>query len=281
MTADRWFLYDELLATVPEEALVSGYVAGRHWVMVESSLGGVGLAQHFPRPDGTDPDHQVLGRPLKEVAGLLKSWDYNLASLGMAALNAASNTMMLIPQSPLQTAAEKNPGDAFEYFLPKVAGKKVGVIGHFPHLEELAGHCRLSIFERQPQPGDLPDPAAEYLLPDQDLVYVTGTTFINKTITRLLELTGRTLGPPSSLFPEDRLQTNRASAEQGPIRGAEVCIVGPSTPMIPLLFKHGLHSLSGMVVTDFPELARAITEDCCDEIFDRGGVKVNMINESA
>lgn len=252
MTADRWFLYDELLATVPEEALVSGYVAGRHWVMVESSLGGVGLAQHFPRPDGTDPDHQVLGRPLKEVAGLLKSWDYNLASLGMAALNAASNTMMLIPQSPLQTAAEKNPGDAFEYFLPKVAGKKVGVIGHFPHLEELAGHCRLSIFERQPQPGDLPDPAAEYLLPDQDLVYVTGTTFINKTITRLLELA----------------------------KGAEVCIVGPSTPMIPGLFRHGIHSLSGLVVTDYLELARAITEDCCDEIFDRGGVKINLINES-
>lgn len=253
-SGNRWFLYDKLLATVPAEATVTNYVAGRHWLMVESSLGGVGLAQHFPRADGSKPGHQVLGRGLKEVAEGLKSWDYNLASLGMAALNAASNTMMLIPDSPLQTAAAKTPGDAFEFFLPRIAGRKVAVIGHFPHLEDiLAPHCRLSIFERQPQPGDLPDPAAEYLLPEMELVYITGTTFINKTITRLLELAAR----------------------------AEVCIVGPSTPMMPLLFKYGLHSLSGLVVTDFTELARAITEDCCDEIFDRGGIKVNMVNESA
>lgn len=73
-----------------------------------------------------------------------------------------------------------------------------------------------------------------------------------KTITRLLKLTRR----------------------------AEVRIVGPSTTMVPLSFKYGIHSLSGLVVTDYPELARAITEDCCEEIFDLGGVKVNLINES-
>lgn len=56
--------------------------------------------------------------------------------------------------------------------------------------------------------------------------------------------------------------------------------MGPSTTMVPLSFKYGIHSLSGLVVTDYPELARAITEDCCEEIFDLGGVKVNLINES-
>ena len=125
----------------------------------------------------------------------------------------------------------------------------MAVIGHFPGLETLADQCQLSILERQPRPGDLPDPAAEYILPEQEVVYMTGTTFINKTITRLLELT----------------------------RQAEVCVVGPSTPMIPLLFKYGIHSLSGVVVTDVQELAKALIENCNEEIFERGAVKVNLM----
>ncbi len=248
----RWSFYDELIDTVPEAARIRNFVLGRHWVMIESDLGGVGLAQHFLRGEGAAPTPEMVGRPLKEVAAWLKSWDFHLASLGMAALNAASNTLMLVPDSPLSSAAAKARGCAFEFFQSKIEGRKVAVIGHFPHLEtKLAGHCQLSIFERRPLPGDLPDPAAEYLLPEQDVVYMTGTTFINKTITRLLELA----------------------------QNAEVCVVGPSTPMIPLLFKYGIHSLSGLVVTDYPDLARAITEDLCDEIFERGGVKVNLIRD--
>jgi len=247
--AGKWAFYDELIDSVPAEAVVRNLVIGRHWIMIESDQGGLGLAQHFPKAaDSRTPD--VAGQSLKETARLLKSWDFHEASIGLAALNAANNTMMLVPRSSLRQASEQTRGCAFDYFRRQIAGKKVTVIGHFPHLEKLARHCALTILERRPLSGDLPDPAAEYILPEQDMVYMTGTTFINKTVTRLLELA----------------------------REAEICVVGPSTPMTPSLFKYGINSLSGLVVTDYPEIARAIKEDCCEEIFSRGGVKVNLIN---
>ena len=126
------------------------------------------------------------------------------------------------------------------------------VIGHFPGLGRLRQHCELSILERQPQPGDLPDTAAEYILPQQDLVFITGTTFINKTITRLLELSAK----------------------------AKVYMVGPSTPMNPLLFSHGVRSLSGLVVVDAEKMGAALKNDNCEAIFGNGGQKVNMVAES-
>ena len=141
------------------------------------------------------------------------------------------------------------PGDAFKFFLAEATGKKVAVIGHFPGLRMLRQHCDMCILERNPQPGDLPDAAAEYVLPEQDIVFVTGTTFINKTITRLLELTQK----------------------------AKVFMVGPSTPMHPLLFRHGFASLSGLVVENAAGMARALKDNNCEAIFASGGLKVNLL----
>jgi uncharacterized protein (DUF4213/DUF364 family) len=253
--ANRWYIYDELLESVPETALVRSFVSGRHWLMVESDGGGVGLAQRLPLElvpsGGPTPGFDPVGRPLKLVAERLKAWDFYQASAGLAALNAANNTLALIEGSPLRLAVDENRGDAFDFFLSEISGKKVAVIGHFPKLSKLRDKCELSILERQPQPGDLPDQAAEYILPEQDFVYITGTAFINKTITRLLELSQR----------------------------ATVCLVGPSTPMNPLLFKHGLASLSGLVVTDRQKAAEALTGDRCADLFSRGGLKVNLVAE--
>ncbi len=165
----------------------------------------------------------------------------------------SDRSMLLIPQSPLHDAADKAKGCAFDFFLSRLKDKKVTVVGHFPHPEKLCTHCKLSILERNPRPGDLTDTAAEYILPEQDVVFITGTPFINKTITRLLELT----------------------------RGAVICMVGPSTPMNPLLFEHGITSLSGLVVTDRAGVAEAIQIGCCEDIFSSGGIKVNLVREGA
>ena len=228
---------------------------GARWLMLESDSGGIGIAQRFPSESGVFDEFEeklrLKGRSLREVASLMKSWNLQEAAVGMTALNAACNTMTLVPQSPLREAVDKAKGCAFDMFLPRIKGKKVTVVGHFPHLDRLSAHCTLSILERRPRSGDLPDMAAEYILPEQDAVFITGTTFTNKTITRLLELT----------------------------KGADVYMVGPSTPMNPLLFKHGVTSLSGLVVSDRAGVAEAIRTDCCEDIFRRGGVKVNMMRE--
>ena len=54
-------------------------------------------------------------------------------------------------------------------------------------IEELiAPLCRLSILERDPVLGDYPDSACEYILPEQDYVFITGMTLVNKTLPHLL-----------------------------------------------------------------------------------------------
>ena len=250
---NRWLLYDELIDSVPSTERVKSFVYGDHWLMVESDAGGVGMAQHFPTmPGAQDPSlspYEIVGQPLRMVAERLKSWDFNQASIGLAALNAANNTLALGPESPIQPGVNRLPGNAFDFFRAEATGKKVAVIGHFPGLRMLRQHCDMCILERNPQPGDLPDAAAEYILPEQDIVFVTGTTFINKTITRLLELT----------------------------RKAKVFMVGPSTPMHPLLFRHGFASLSGLVVENAAGVARALKDNNCEAIFASGGLKVNLL----
>ncbi len=254
--SNRWFLYDALLDSVPDTALVKSFTCGKHWLMVETDSGGIGMAQYFPPAPGASDSaqscHDMVGQPLRRMAEKIKSWDFNAASIGLAALNAANNTLALVEPSLLRTALDNRHGDAFDFFLSEAKGKKVTVVGHFPGLGRLRQHCELSILERQPQPGDLPDTAAEYILPQQDLVFITGTTFINKTITRLLELSAN----------------------------AKVYMVGPSTPMNPLLFSHGVRSLSGLVVVDAEKMGAALKNDNCEAIFGNGGQKVNMVAES-
>lgn len=250
---NRWHLYDELIESVPPDQRVKSFEYGDHWLMVESDAGGVGMAQHFPPTLGAAASplspYEIIGSPLRSVAERIKSWNFNVASIGLAALNAANNTLALSPQNSIQHGVTCLPGNAFDFFLAEATGKKVAVIGHFPGLRILREHCDMCILERNPQPGDLPDAAAEYVLPEQDVVFVTGTTFINKTITRLLELAHR----------------------------AKVFMVGPSTPMHPLLFEHGFASLSGLVVQDANAVALALKDNNCEAIFASGGLKVNLL----
>ena len=60
-------------------------------------------------------------------------------------------------------------------------------MGHFPLVEKQLGRkCSLSILEREPEGADFLDSACEYILPEQDFVFITGMTLTNKTLPRLL-----------------------------------------------------------------------------------------------
>lgn len=78
------------------------------------------------------------------------------------------------------------------------------------------------ILERHPKPGDYPDSACEYLLPECDTVLITGSSMVNKTLPRLLEL----------------------------CKNAYVILTGPTVPLCPALLDFGIDRLAGMVVTD-------------------------------
>lgn len=112
----------------------------------------------------------------------------------------------------------------------------MGLIGHLrmpPGTLDAAK--QVYILERHPKPGDYPDSACEYLLPECDTVLITGSSMVNKTLPRLLEL----------------------------CKNAYVILTGPTVPLCPALLDFGIDRLAGMVVTDKAG-ARRHAAECLD-----------------
>ncbi|MDO4492411.1 MAG: DUF364 domain-containing protein [Clostridia bacterium] len=221
---NAWELYDKVIAGVPTDDTVRECLQGTNWMCIVTERGRYGLNAVQP---GTAVDpRKVVGRPLREVAALAKSWCFNEAAAGIAAINAARN----------QTEFFRPEGeqDAFLRYRDRLLGKKVACVGHFAYLERrLEGLCDLFVLERKPEGNDYPDTACEYLLPEMDAVFITGSAFANKTMPRLLKL----------------------------CENAFTVISGPSTPMDPVLFGYGADALCGFCVTDDEKMRAALNGD--------------------
>ncbi len=132
----------------------------------------------------------VAGRPVHEVAQWLDSWNFYEATVGLAAANAVINradNALMNAATPLQAQGSANLA-VFEYFRPRLVGRKVVVIGRYPGLDQVLEGLDVQVLERDPGSGDLPDSAAEFLLPQADWVFITATSLINKTFPRLAAL---------------------------------------------------------------------------------------------
>ena len=247
-----WKLYDELIAAVPEDAVVAECLAGLSWFLVRSI--GTGVAMRPREIDEPIRDAgRISGMKLRELAGWIKSWNWNEAAMGLAAINSALNAPQVVTRNCGSLLDESEPRDVFTSLLDALRGKRVAVIGHFRHLERISGICQLSVLERKPGQGDLPDTACEYILGEQDVVFMTATTLVNKTMPRLLELS----------------------------RNAHVVIAGPSTPLHPLLFAHGVDLLGGLIVDDHASAWRAVAEGGHKALFTQGGRMVKVSSRPA
>lgn len=222
-----WQLYDDLIAQVPPELVVSQAINSTcSMIRTEDGLAGVAVGV-VETPTRVRDD--LVGRPLSEVAGLVKSWDLGVAALGTAALGAWFNRKHRIARFEQLNGSGVT---TFELHADQVAGKKVAVIGHFPRIEQIfSGAGELNVLERDPWPGDLPDPACEYVLPDMDFVYITGTSLTNKTLPRLLALSAK----------------------------ARVVLVGPSVLFAPEVFGAAVAEFGGSIVAESDECATLVS----------------------
>lgn len=242
-----WKIYDELIELVPKDLIIKDFVAGLNWFLVDSI--GTGMAM-TPREGMSHISMagNLVGLRAYEIAKLIKSWNNYEAALGLAVINSVVNTAENVESISGIKLNEQPKNGAFQYMKDKLKGKKVAVIGHFRDLEELAPICELSILERIPQNGDFPDPSCEYILPQQDFVFITGTTLINKTLPRLLQLSSN----------------------------AYVTLVGPSTPMTDCLYKYGVNMLASTVVIDRNRVWNLIKQGGGSEFFNNGALMVKM-----
>lgn len=245
-----WQLYDDLVDGVDAGLTVSDFLLGSHWAYVRSDrLMGLGATIAGRSGPGPEPG-PLRGASLRDVAALARSWDFRQAALGVAALTCFYNELDRVRDlgglrgvDPAD-ASHRTKKEAFWASADEVAGRKVAVVGHFPYLEQqLAPVCDLTILERAPQRGDYPDTACEYLIPDQDYLFVTGMTLVNKTLPRLLQLAGE---------------------------HCRVALVGPSVPVAPVLFSYGADNLSSFCVVDPDKLDDLVRRGATLEIFSAG-----------
>jgi uncharacterized protein (DUF4213/DUF364 family) len=158
------------------------------------------------------------------LAELARSTELLEASIGVAAINS----LLEIDDS---LAAQLN---ASEVLMSRGRGKNIALVGHFPFINQLRSVAgQLWVIEQHPVEDEHPAQTAADLVPQADVVAITGTALINHTLDGLL-----------ALCRSDAL----------------VMVLGPSTPLSPALFDHGAAIISGARVIDEDAALRTIAQ---------------------
>jgi uncharacterized protein len=243
-----WELYDWLIESIPSDVVARRVLIGNAWTAVETDE-ALGLA--MTHRDETSPaklQPPYAGRSLRDLAAGVRSWNVREAAIGLAAINAHFNSRVRVEDTFGRSLAENGTETVFDALRSEVEGKKVAVIGHFPGLQAFGQACHMSILERNPQNGDFPDFAAEYILPEQDYVFMTGTTIVNKTLPRLLQICAE----------------------------SKVVLVGPSVPLAPAWFGRGVVVIAGTVALRADGVWGAVAEGEPHDIWKRGAITVQF-----
>ena len=223
--------YDILLSGLDGDLRVRRVVRGVSWTAVVLSDGRTGVAMHTAGESVPRMFPTLEGLSLREAGRAALSWNFEEASEGMAAINAFYNT------------AER--GEALGGYYTdsalqgvELAGRTVGFVGHLVKhsgiTEELIAPAKeVFILEREPKDGDYPDSACEYLLPRCDVVVITGSAAVNKTMPRLLELS--------------------RSAER-------VILTGPTVTLCPALLGLDIHRLNCQAIVEPEAMLETIVQ---------------------
>ncbi|MCL2409923.1 MAG: DUF364 domain-containing protein [Oscillospiraceae bacterium] len=222
-----WELYDELITGISHDAIVDDMAIGVAGAYVRSGS-GVGITS---TADETWRESMLtkksLGMPLRELAECVKSWSFEEASLGLAAINAWYNDITRLRTLGLDVPdavhVEDRSADPFIVLQREMKEKNVTTIGHFPYIDQLlAPVCNLSVVEKfYPKEGDYPEQAADYLIPNSDYVVISAYTIVEKSLPRFLKL-----------CRDD----------------AHVTIIGSTSPVTPILRRYGVDDIAGFAV---------------------------------
>ncbi len=233
-------IYDLLLDYATTDTQIKELTIGITWTLCQAEAMGLCMSPGFATRtlpwSGT-----LVNRPIREIATWVRSWDSYQSTVGMAVINSAINQRSHLAAKATPLSPSSNLA-VFEHFLPQIEGKKIAVIGRYPGLSRYADKMDLNVIELQPTPEDYPAPASEYILPEAEWVFLTGTSIANKTFPRLIELA----------------------------RNAKLILMGPTAPWLPELKDFGIDYLAGVTVTDEKALKETVSEGGGVRIFQTG-----------
>ena len=215
----------ELINTVPD-IQVDEVVVGLFSTLIKAGkYRGVASTLKGDRPHSRIKKSGHLENfTLRELARFALSENLLEASLGMAAINSAW---------ALENANYKNI-NAKNIILEYGKGKNVGVIGHFPFLEKMERYFhKLYIFEKQPRKNDYPEEDIPKYLPDMEVIALTATSLTNHTFDDIMKYASR---------------------------NSFIIMLGPSTPLAPILFEHGIDVLAGTFIQNYQKFKKYVIQ---------------------
>jgi len=221
-------ILEQLIGELQDREIRAAHIGFFTTAVISSGAGGerCGLATTLRGGACSGPVDKagaLAGLPAKELARRALCGGGAEASLGMAAINSA------LPPQPCEEL------NAEELLAEHGRGRNIAVIGHFPFTDRLRALAKeLWVFELAPKDEkDLPPARMAELLPRADAVAITALTLINGTFGGVLAHCRR---------------------------DAFKLLLGPSAPLSPVLFGHGIDAIGGTRVNDIPALVRALGE---------------------
>jgi len=208
-------IYEDLISTVKDDfdTNIANLSISIRWIAVITKKLGISITyDNEKHMTGIEDAGYFKGKKAFELLEYLKTFDTLNVGIGLATLNS----LIKIPEKYEQF-------NVFDYLLEKSKDKKIVFIGHFEDIEKLKGVAKeIVVIERKPKESDYLDTFQEYLIPESDIVAITGSTFANKSIKRILELS----------------------------KDKYTIVFGPSTPLSEVLFDYGVDMIGGIVVKD-------------------------------
>lgn len=187
----------------------------------------------------------LAGSPADRVLPLLRSPNIVETSVGLAALNA------LVQQDGY---VEDSSNDDLVQLLNITSNDRVGMVGDitpiFNRIQKHAKDCIVFDEGKNDCEGITDISLEKEMLPRCDVVLLSATTLLNNTFESVL-----------SMAPAAR----------------EICVIGPSAPLLPDVFKkRGVTLLSGRRFLDADRLLRIVSEAGGTKSFGPVSLKVNI-----
>ena len=214
-------LIDDLIAAGAENSQpVRDVRVGISWTAVYGKYCGLAKTYGIPFKHGnyTRNMGNLTGMNTLELAEYAQSWNLVEASIGCAAITA----MVAPPDNSVNINAR-------EFIIEQGTHAKVVMVGAFPFVDKLkAVAMEMYIMELDSSLLDtkeniLPEAAADFIIPECDLLIITGSALINKSLERYLTLARKSK--------------------------AYTVILGPSTVMSEVFFEYGADMVGGAIVT--------------------------------